>query len=536
MNLYKFKRKTGVTFDAYSKYEAVIPTDRVPRTFSATVRIPEKLAHESAILGNYESIYLKGFAFGILSDGRVFYRYNDKDNGIADVINFDQKVEPGRLVGITVTDDAKNGVCTLYIDGKKVDAVTFEPGKIRKAFIYATCLGSEQRCANAICFCGEIFDCAVFSRVLTDAEVSSAASGTDLDDPDLIACWDASDKTGGVIKDLSPNGNDLLNNRENEDFIPEDKVPLPADFDYSFAILGDQQIISGYYLDDLHYFSDWLLENREKYKIACVLNTGDFTNFNTDKEWRALQKEYNVLLGRVPVFLVRGDHDLHWKFMYGEKTPEHVADGEGMFERYFKNARYLPEIEEYRENLTNSYKLLDVCQEKYLFLGLDKNPSDEVIEWANGVIAAHPDRRVVIVTHCYSHWNGKRLNVGDRGTPKLVNGEDLWNRLVRKHPNVTAVVSGHQYTTDVQWMKDVGDNGNTVNEVLVNPQGPYLDRDGALCMICLVCVNSKKRTAQVRYVSALRRQFYRAYDQFEISLDDPNENHPITKYFYKEKT
>ena len=118
-------------------------------------------------------------------------------------------------------------------------------------------------------------------------------------------------------------------------------------------------------------------------------------------------------------------------------------------------------------------------------------PRDEVLEWANGVVAAHPDHKVIVVTHTYTSVSGSQRSVyGERyaivdSRETTVNtGVDVWNKLIRRHPNIFMVLSGH-VTPDgtVPRQVKVGDHGTRVYEMLFNFQHRPRGGDGWLALL-----------------------------------------------------
>ena len=81
-------------------------------------------------------------------------------------------------------------------------------------------------------------------------------------------------------------------------------------------------------------------------------------------------------------------------------------------------------------------------------MGLEFGPTDEVLEWASRLIRAHADKHVIVATHCYMYDDDTRLGPGDDFSPHKSDrawndGEQMWDKFVRKHPNIFLVVSGH---------------------------------------------------------------------------------------------
>ena len=101
--------------------------------------------------------------------------------------------------------------------------------------------------------------------------------------------------------------------------------------------------------------------------------------------------------------------------------------------------------------LENHYQFLEIHGRKWLVLSLEMGPRKAVIKWANQVLAEHKDHPAIILTHGYLYYDNQRYNhrLGrQRATPhnfygEGADGEQLWNAMVRTHPNVMLVVCGH---------------------------------------------------------------------------------------------
>ncbi|MCJ7655184.1 MAG: hypothetical protein MUO97_07825 [Dehalococcoidia bacterium] len=58
----------------------------------------------------------------------------------------------------------------------------------------------------------------------------------------------------------------------------------------------------------------------------------------------------------------------------------------------------------------------------------------------------------------------------DYGIVDTNNGEELWEKLIRLHKNIRLVLSGHVLNSGIATRIDVGNQGNTVNQILANYQ------------------------------------------------------------------
>ena len=89
-------------------------------------------------------------------------------------------------------------------------------------------------------------------------------------------------------------------------------------------------------------------------------------------------------------------------------------------------------------------------------ISLRYNPTDNELEWANEVVASHPDHQVIVLTHSYLDHRGRN-----------VTGKNIWNKFAKAHANILMVFCGHISTVHYE---SVGDNGNRVFEMLFDWQ------------------------------------------------------------------
>ena len=115
------------------------------------------------------------------------------------------------------------------------------------------------------------------------------------------------------------------------------------DYAYSFAILGDTQILTREDGGDharggkknTNYTAplfDWVVNNVEAKKIKYVMGLGDITEMSYNaKEWKFGAENILKLNGVVPYSLVRGNHDDKIWFMreVGVNNPDYMDTIEG---------------------------------------------------------------------------------------------------------------------------------------------------------------------------------------------------------------
>jgi len=103
-------------------------------------------------------------------------------------------------------------------------------------------------------------------------------------------------------------------------------------------------------------------------------------------------------------------------------------------------------------------------------LHLELDVPDFAIAWASDVLRAYPHRAAIVTTHSY--LNGVS---GVRGYNRAVSthgnsGEEVWNKLVRCHPQIFLVLCGHHLQTVAYHQVSTNDAGGRVVEMLADYQ------------------------------------------------------------------
>ena len=136
----------------------------------------------------------------------------------------------------------------------------------------------------------------------------------------------------------------------------------------------------------------------------------------------------------------------------------------------------------------------------FLIVSLECKPRDEVLEWANKVVAGHPNHRVIVLTHAYMRANGKRF---DKLGYKIKGnaGEAMWQKMVSKHKNVFMVLCGHSSGEAVLTSK--GDHGNQVHQVLSDYQS--MNNGGESWLRYMVFKPEENKISTYTYNPALKK-------------------------------
>lgn len=316
------------------------------------------------------------------------------------------------------------------------------------------------------------------------------------------------------------------------DVIPTPPYTPPAPFEYvegsmTLAVLPDTQVYAQSYPDTFVAQTRWIRENVDTNNIAFVLHAGDITNTNTAEQWDNAKRAFMELDGLVPYALAIGNHDC------GPGGSARTRDT--LINDYFPISQFrdLPTFGGAFEphTIDNTFHLFEAGGYRWIAIALEWGPRDEVVAWLDRVLTDHADRVAIIITHAYMFnddtryaWrDGKRQSwnphgYGTASLPGGVNdGEDLWQKAIRRHGNVAMVLSGHVLGDGTGLLSSTGDKGNTVHQMLANFQ---MRRGGGEGYMRLIELLPDGRTIQVRTWSPLlQRSLTEADQQFRLQLD-----------------
>jgi 3',5'-cyclic AMP phosphodiesterase CpdA len=245
------------------------------------------------------------------------------------------------------------------------------------------------------------------------------------------------------------------------------------------VLLPDTQTYAEKFPEVLDSQINWIL--REQKNIDWVLQQGDLTQNNNDKEWKVIQAAFQQLDGKVPYVLAAGNHDMG-------SGPGKFADvrNTSLYNQYFPIEK-MQKLKGFGGTfepgkIENAWYQFETGGTKWLVLTLEFGPRDKVLDWASGVIRNHPERLVILNTHSYMYSDSTRQGVGDSWRPQnygvgkdsadeaVNDGEMIWEKLIKKFPNTRFVFSGHILRSGVGTLVSFNEAGNPVYQFLANYQ------------------------------------------------------------------
>ncbi len=503
----------GLTFQADTLHKIDKTLSALPLTVEAEIYLPKNYTERAGVIfGNYAGT-AKNYSFEIQKGGIPRLYYTDANGKDQSILFNTVDVRTGDWVHLAVSFDYANKTISLYLNGelKETAACTVDmrPAITDINFV----LGGDNRSGNAQYFKGEIRFLAAYSTVRTAAQIKQDYKrDINFFDKDLLLCYSPSKASANKdITDLSANGYDIF-----VEWYGGEKVDL--DYAYSFAVVGDTQVLCQKYPEKMEAIYDWIIANKDSKKIAHVFGLGDITeewgNDKSEAEWIKAQKYISKLDGVLPYSLVRGNHD-----------------ESAFFQKYFGNKTYMGQFDGFmvEGDIRNTYKCFKVGSTNYMLVTLDYGPSDEMLAWANEVIAQHPDHKVIITTHSYLFRDGTTLNYGDVSVPNdgsdvddsplrsYNDGQQMWEKLVSKHPNIVLVLSGHDPCEDVITLQSQGIHGNTVTQMLIDSQGMDAAKGGT-GMVCMLYFSADGKQMEVEWYSTDKDQYYKSKNQYTVDL------------------
>lgn len=244
---------------------------------------------------------------------------------------------------------------------------------------------------------------------------------------------------------------------------------------WTVAVLPDTQYYSRSYPQVFLRQTEWIAAHKDTRNIRFVLHEGDIVNNpNTLEQWNRARAAFNVLNNaQVPYLLVPGNHDT------GSQNNGTTQDRFTRLNNYFSASDYSGGLAKgFFENgkMENSWRRFSTPWGNFLVVGLEFGPRDTVLQWANNVVAANPDDKVIIVTHSYlnsiSEYSDSAEGYPLAETGSVNGGQEIWDKFVSKHPNILFVLSGHIGGDGTGYLASDGAGGQTVHQILANYQAP----------------------------------------------------------------
>ena len=519
----------SVVFDGNHVIDTSAPLAQTPETVELWFKTASN--KEQGLLSNHWSGYKSNeWQLSILESGKLYYHEDNPDSKMGEHVDFRIHSAGGyndgkwhKAVIRRYYDEAKGIIqadLSVYTDNQLVDRSTQTNviGDTKKtqyadgAFVADRILQIGTKNDNRYVLNGEIGEIRMWNRALTDEEAAAGRIALTGTEEGLLHCFVPENGTNLVDLVSSKTGNEIT--ADLAELWMEDY--LIGDADWRIAVLPDIQHNTEAYEIQLRKYFAWIRDNAEAYNIKLVMSVGDMVNTCTPEQMAVVSEAASVLDGVVPFMPLMGNHDY----------PNYERDFM-LWNEYFPYAKYSQydyfggAFEEGR--MDNYYYTMNIHGEDYLFMGLEVCVRPAVAQWANDVIASHPNHKVIIVTHAYlsvdseiipggnSDSNGRFKNDGMEAT-------ELYDCLISQHDNILLVLSGHVHHYSTGRRTDVTASGHVVNALGFDTA--QIERYyGTAGMVDFLGFTDGSNTVQVNSYSTERGQYFKSTDQFTIELD-----------------
>ncbi len=259
-----------------------------------------------------------------------------------------------------------------------------------------------------------------------------------------------------------------------------------------------------------HFYgqTEWIKQSAARLNTMMVVHVGDIVQTDKPDEWAIADKAMKTIDGVVPYVLSLGNHDLR----VGPDGARETRLNEYFPPSRFENTSWY--AGHYGKGNENNYALFEADEMKFLVVSLEFAPRDEVLEWAGQIVAKHPGRRTIVVTHGYLD-KGLRIAKPAMGYQwKGNSAEQTWQKFVSQHKNIFLVLSGHAVNCR---LTSVGKRGNTVYQVQSDYQFGVEGGEGYLRVMTFV--PAENRIDVTTYSPTVDRHLTTDADAFSLEYE-----------------
>ncbi len=289
---------------------------------------------------------------------------------------------------------------------------------------------------------------------------------------------------------------------------------LAQEVAFEFVVLPDTQTYVEEYPEIYLHQMQWLANNKDRFSFA--LHVGDITQNNNGKEWDIAKKGFKSIDGRVPYSIALGNHDMGSE---GGKFAD--TRNTSLANAFFSVKEISNLIESYPEGkIDNLLSEFRIGNQKWMVLSLEFGPRNKTIVWADEMIKKYPEHNFIVITHAYlfedstlhdgeDWWLPENYGIGkDSGEEAPNNGGQLWEKLIKKHDNISMVFSGHILKSGVGTLVGERENANKVYQMLANYQkGVEGSENGGNGFLRIIKVDPKNQRIEVKTYSPWLDEF-----------------------------
>jgi hypothetical protein len=340
--------------------------------------------------------------------------------------------------------------------------------------------------------------------------------------------------------------------------------PTP-DLKFTIAVVPDtqnyidftHQRANGYPFDAVEMFYDqmqWIARNVESAggEIAFVTQVGDVWQHYSEAidpahtalgmeaeqgarssqgdprtrsfELPAAQRGFQMIDGRVPFSVVPGNHDYDasWTVKGSNPRMTHIG-GLTNFNSVFGERSPFFHNQPWRVSSFNggadTATVFTAGGYRFLHIGLEYEPGDDVLAWAESVIRKYPGLPTIFATHNFLNPKAEQKSNSELGLkaahPEHNSADDIWRKLLSRHSQIFLLVCGHQ--TAQSRRMDAGAEGGKVWQMLSdyqNRQQVYRNVVGATASNTAALGDGWLRLLEFDFTAQVPRMRVRTYSTY----------------------
>ena len=294
--------------------------------------------------------------------------------------------------------------------------------------------------------------------------------------------------------------------------------------EYSIAVIPDIQELSAKYPSKLNTIMQWIADNKEKENILFAMDMGDVTWNGHTGDTAASNTEFQNARAAFDLLTEAG---IDYSISYGNHDYTPAGRDTAMYNQYFPLElfqsfdSYGGAMDETKSD--NTYYTFKGGNTDYLVIALEYNPDNKTISWANDVVTAHPDHKVIVTTHGYLQGDSAKTVADENALAPAVGADRLWNQLLKKHENILMLLCGHawsqSYSGDLVMRQDKGDHGNTVYQIMANAQD-IDDKRGGVGMLLMLRFSEDGNVIDFHWFSPVNGETFRENNQFTLAVNN----------------
>lgn len=440
-------------------------------------------------------------------------------------------IRTGKWEHIAYTYDAATGEAKFYLNGLLADSKTATAAALsasaRKAVI-----GNDMTYTKSSAFQGAMKKLAVYSDIRTIDEIAADMASVSASAEGLIGYW----VLNGSYTDKSSNANTgVLTNVGSAWY----KADAPADAEageFTVVHIGDMQVSTDFIFGMYPMMTEWLAANKDRLNIQMVVNTGDLVNYEaTASQWVDAKSGMNHLTNaNIPFVFAAGNHEypssgtkerdpstFNSEYPISTYFTQDGGEGEDTQVIYaYPNTEKLTTVDALtNETLENAIYLKYINGIPYIYVAVEVEPRDIVVEWLNVVMpkveAEYTNAVTTVLTHNYLTAQGKLdtfLSCFTEAHRLECNSPaEFFENFVSKYKSIQLVLSGH-VASDVATRTDIGVNGNKIMAIMNDPS---YEGDGGNGVMLFLRYKADG-TIKAEYYSPLLDAYYKANSQFDF--------------------